>query len=394
MGRSSGYGLQFAQDLGGLVREGMTNQNPYYEPIGSASSQKFSAQGPYGLRGDLGPTGAVGPSGTAGAAGAIGPQGPAGPPGASAPPVNPDTLSFNSVKIGNWEIKAQGEDLLFDDRTTTADDATMFKINRTSGASIRNSDTTTSGGQQPQQDPAITTALREIQEGTDYSRGLIDEKVEDNRGFQEQGLRIQNNAVENNDKAMVFLRENQSIEQFVTMANVFYNRIIELRDKVLEVIGKVKYTREMVNTRFASLIATSNEVRTKIDTLNALGTEIEAINSKINGYIERVESYKLNVEWMYYEQQVQQQSQQQPAMTQQQQQLDQQQQQQNEAALAAFVAQQQQEQQRQQQLQQQQEAEYAAWVAQMEAENAAANAQYTQQEEQQGYGNWGYGNDW
>jgi len=400
MGRSSGYGLQFAQDLGGLVREGMTNQNPYYEPIASESSQKFSAQGPYGLRGDLGPTGAVGPSGTAGAIGPVGPVGPTGPA------VNPDTLSFNSVKIGNWEIIAQGEDLLFDDRTTTADDATMFKINRTSGASYRNSDITTSGGQQsqqPQQDPAITTALREIQEGTDYSRGLIDEKVEDNRGFQEQGLRIQNNAVENNDKAMEFIRENQSIEQFVMMANVFYNRIVELRDKVLQVIGKVKYTREMVNTRFASLIATSNEVRTKIDTLNALGTEIEAINSKINGYIERVESYKLNVEWMYHEQLVQQQSQQQPAMTQQQQQqqLDQQQRQQNEAALAAFVAQQQQqqqqqqqEQQRQQQLQQQQEAETAAWLAQLAAEDAAANAQYTQQEEQQGYGNWGCGNDW
>jgi hypothetical protein len=381
MGRSSGYGLQFAQDLGGLVREGMTNQNPYYEPIASESSQKFSAQGPYGLRGDLGPTGAVGPSGTAGA---IGPQGPAGPPGASAPPVNPDTLSFNSVKIGNWEIKAQGEDLLFDDRTTTADDATMFKINRTSGASMRNSNTTTSGGQQSQQDPAITTALREIQEGTDYSRGLIDEKVEDNRGFQEQGLRIQNNAIENNDKAMEFLRENQSIEQFVTMANVFYNRIVELRDKVLEVIGKVKYTREMVNTRFASLIATSNEVRTKIDTLNALGTEIEAINSKINGYIERVESYKLNVEWMYYEQQVQQQSQERAAMTPQQRQQEQQRlqqiQQQQDAERAAWIA--------------QQDAETAAWLAQLAAEDAAANAQYTQQEEQQGYGNWGSGNDW
>ena len=75
MGRSSGYGLQFAQDLGGLVKEGMTNQNAYYEPIDSASSQKFPAQGPYGLRGDLGPTGPKGELGTAGPIGGVGPKG-------------------------------------------------------------------------------------------------------------------------------------------------------------------------------------------------------------------------------------------------------------------------------------------------------------------------------
>jgi hypothetical protein len=126
MGRSSGYGLQFTQDLGGLVREGMTNQNPYYEPIASASSQKFSAQGPYGLRGDLGPTGAAGPKGDAGEVGATGP----------AATVDPNSLSFNTLKIGNWDIKPQGDSLLFDDRTTTADDASMFKINRTSGSSL------------------------------------------------------------------------------------------------------------------------------------------------------------------------------------------------------------------------------------------------------------------
>ena len=126
MGRSSGYGLQFTQDLGALVREGMTNQNPYYEPIASASSQKFSAQGPYGLRGDVGPTGAAGPKGDAGAVGATGP----------AANVDPNSLSFNTLKIGNWDIKPQGDSLLFDDRTTTADDASMFKINRTSGSSL------------------------------------------------------------------------------------------------------------------------------------------------------------------------------------------------------------------------------------------------------------------
>jgi hypothetical protein len=125
MGRSSGYGLQFTQDLGGLVREGMTNQNPYYEPIASESSQKFSAQGPYGLRGDVGATGATGPKGDTGDTGKPGPTG----------TVDPNSLSFNTLKIGNWDIKSQGENLIFDDRTTTADDASMFKINRTSGSS-------------------------------------------------------------------------------------------------------------------------------------------------------------------------------------------------------------------------------------------------------------------
>jgi hypothetical protein len=131
MGRSSGYGLQFTQDLGGLVREGMTNQNPYYEPIASASSQKSSAQGPYGLRGDIGPTG---PPGAAGAPGAQGATGAPGAPGPAAT-VDPNSLSFNTLKIGNWDIKSQGDNLIFDDRTTTADDASMFKINRTSGSS-------------------------------------------------------------------------------------------------------------------------------------------------------------------------------------------------------------------------------------------------------------------
>lgn len=125
MGRSSGYGLQFTQDLGGLVREGMTNQNPYYEPIASESSQKFSAQGPYGLRGDVGATGATGPKGDTGDTGKPGPTG----------TVDPNNLSFNTLKIGNWDIKTQGDSLIFDDRTTTADDASMFKINRTSGSS-------------------------------------------------------------------------------------------------------------------------------------------------------------------------------------------------------------------------------------------------------------------
>jgi hypothetical protein len=125
MGRSSGYGLQFTQDLGGLVREGMANQNPYYEPIASESSQKFSAQGPYGLRGDVGATGATGPKGDTGDTGKPGPTG----------TVDPNSLSFNTLKVGNWDIKTQGESLIFDDRTTTADDASMFKINRTSGSS-------------------------------------------------------------------------------------------------------------------------------------------------------------------------------------------------------------------------------------------------------------------
>jgi len=383
MGRSSGYGLQFAQDLGGLVREGMTNQNPYYEPIASESSQKFSAQGPYGLRGDLGPTGAVGPSGTAGA---IGPQGPAGPPGASAPPVNPDTLSFNSVKIGNWEIKAQGEDLLFDDRTTTADDATMFKINRTSGASIRNSDTTTSGGQQsqqpqqPQQDPAITTALTEIQGAIDFYRGEIEARVEDGRGFGEQAFYLRDNASENNQKAQEFAEQNQPTQQFVMMADLWYNKIVEIRDRVLGIVNNTQTSRSNLYHVYEPQINASNEVGSKFGTFNSLVDETERLLTNIHGLMVQTQSYKSNVESIHA---FQQQSQQQPAMTQQ---LQQEQQRQQQL--------QQQEQQRQQQLQQQQEAEYAAWVAQMEAENAAANAQYTQQEEQQGYGNWGFGNDW
>jgi hypothetical protein len=142
MGRTSGYGLQFAQDLGGLVREGMENQNDYFEELGSASSQKFSAQGPYGLRGDLGPTGAAGTPGTAGTAGASGAVGPTGP-GST---VDPNSLSFGTLKIGNWDIKPQGDDLLFDDRTTTADDGTnMFKINRMSGSAYRGTNQTSTG---------------------------------------------------------------------------------------------------------------------------------------------------------------------------------------------------------------------------------------------------------
>ena len=134
MGRTSGYGLQFAQDLGGLIREGMENQ--YFEPLGSASSQRFSAQGPYGLRGDLGPTGAAGTPGAAGASGAPGAVGATGPVST----VDPNNLAFSTLKIGNWDIKTLGDDLLFDDRTTTVDDGTnMFKINRISGSSYRNS---------------------------------------------------------------------------------------------------------------------------------------------------------------------------------------------------------------------------------------------------------------
>lgn len=296
MGRSSGYGLQFAQDLGGLVREGMTNQNPYYEPIASESSQKFSAQGPYGLRGDLGPTGAVGPAGTAGAAGAIGPQGPAGPPGASAPPVNPDTLSFNSVKIGNWEIKAQGEDLLFDDRSSNEDDATMFKINRTSGASIRNSDTTTSGGQTPQQHPAITTALTQIQEVIDFYRGQIEARVEDGRGFVEQAAYLRNNASENNQKAQEFAEQNQPTQQFVMMADVWYTRIVEIRDRVLGIFNNIQISRQNTYNAVEPQFNTSYEVQTKFQELNAVVTETETIGSTVNGYMYEAQSYKQNVE--------------------------------------------------------------------------------------------------
>jgi hypothetical protein len=296
MGRSSGYGLQFAQDLGGLVREGMANQNPYYEPISSTSSQKFSAQGPYGLRGDLGPTGIVGPTGTAGAAGAIGAQGPAGPPGASAPPVNPDTLSFNSVKIGNWEIKAQGEDLLFDDRSSNEDDATMFKINRTSGASIRNSDTTTSGTQQPQQDPHITSALNEIQGTINMLRSRIDEKVEDNRGFVEQAAYFRNDASENNQKAQEFAEQNQPTQQFAMMADVWYTRVVQIRDRVLDNYYVARQERQSLYNLYAPRINASNEVRTKFEELNAVVTETETIVSTVNGYMYEAQSYKANVE--------------------------------------------------------------------------------------------------
>jgi hypothetical protein len=143
MGRTTGYGLQFAQDLGGLIREGMENQNDYFEELGSESSQKFSAQGPYGLRGDLGPTGAAGTPGAPGAAGTAGAVGPTGPVST----VDPNSLAFTSFKIGNWDIKTQGDDLLFDDRTTTADDGTnMFKINRMSGSAYRGTNQTSTGG--------------------------------------------------------------------------------------------------------------------------------------------------------------------------------------------------------------------------------------------------------
>jgi hypothetical protein len=369
MGRSSGYGLQFAQDLGGLVREGMTNQNPYYEPIASESSQKFSAQGPYGLRGDLGPTGAVGPAGTAGAAGAIGPVGPTGPA------VNPDTLSFNSVKIGNWEIKAQGEDLLFDDRSSNEDDATMFKINRTSGASIRNSDTTTSGGQQPQQDPHITSALNEIQEAINMLRLRIDEKVEDGLGFVEIAAYLRNNASENNQKAQEFAEQNQPTEQFVMMADLWYNKVVEIRDRVLDNYYVARQERQSLYNLYAPRINASNEVRTKFEELNAVVNETETIVSTVNGYMYEAQSYKSNVESIHA--------------------FNQQRQQQQQGEFEQWQREEQEfERDFQARQQQQQEADYAAWSAQIAAEDAAANAQYTQQEEQQGYGNWGYGNDW
>ena len=349
MGRSSGYGLQFAQDLGGLVREGMTNQNPYYEPISSESSQKFSAQGPYGLRGDLGPTGAAGPSGAAGAAGAVGPVGPAGPTG---PAVNPDTLSFNTVKIGNWDIKAQGNDLLFDDRTTNEDDATMFKINRTSGSSMRNS-TTTSTGTQQQEDPAITTALRQIQEAIDHFRGRIDEKVEDGRGFDQQAVYLRNNASENNSKAEMFAQQNQPTQQFVDMANLWFNKLVDLRDRLLGVVNEFRNDGQHLQSIIEAQRTASNEVKTKFDALVSLFGETERLASSVNGYMYEALSYKQNVESIHN--QIQQQQQQQQTQQQQQQQQTQQQTQ-------------------QQQLQQQQDADYAAWVAQIAAEDAAANA--------------------
>ena len=291
MGRSSGYGLQFAQDLGGLVKEGMTNQNPYYEPINSASSQKYPAQGPYGLRGDLGPTGIVGPTGTVGAAGPVGPVGPTGPA------VNPDTLSFNTVKIGNWDIKAQGDELLFDDRTTNEDDATMFKINRTSGASMRNSTTTSTGTQQQQQqDPGIPNALNQIQEAINMLRPRIDEKVEDNRGHQEQALRQRNNALENNSKAQTFAEQNQPTGQFVMMANVFYDKIVTIRDRVLDNYFVARDLREALYYAVEPQFNTSYEVRTKFEALNAVVTETETILATVNGYMYEAQSYKQNVE--------------------------------------------------------------------------------------------------
>ena len=380
MGRSSGYGLQFAQDLGGLVKEGMTNQNPYYEPIDSASSQKFPAQGPYGLRGDLGPTGIVGPTGTVGAAGPVGPTGPA---------VNPDTLSFNTVKIGNWDIKAQGDELLFDDRTTNEDDATMFKINRTSGSSMRNSTTTSTGTQQQQQqDPGIPNALNQIQEAINMLRSRIDEKVEDGRGFEQQALHQLYNAIENNTTAQTFAEQNQPTGQFVMMANVFYDKIVTIRDRVLDNYFVARDLREALYYAVEPQFNTSYEVRTKFEALNAVVTETQTISERVNGYMYEAQSYKANVESIHNQIQQQPQlsleQQQQEQLRQQIQQIQQQDQQRQQQIQQQIQQQQQQlQQQLQQQAQQRQEeeererqqaAEHAAWVAELAAQDAAANA--------------------
>jgi hypothetical protein len=374
MGRSSGYGLQFAQDLGGLVKEGMTNQNPYYEPINSTSSQKYPAQGPYGLRGDLGPTGAVGPSGTAGAAGAVGPVGPTGPA------VNPDTLSFNTVKIGNWDIKAQGDELLFDDRTTNEDDATMFKINRTSGSSMRNSTTTSTGTQQQQQqqqqqqDPAITNALNQIQEAIDYFRGRIDEKVEDGRGFDQQAVYLRNNASENNSKAEMFAEQNQPTQQFVDMANLWFNKLVDLRDRLLGVVNEFRNDGQHLQSIIEAQRTASNEVKTKFDALVSLFGETERLASAVNGYMYEALSYKQNVESIHNQTQQQEQLRQQIQQIQQQDQQRQQQIQQQIQQQQQQLQQQAQQRQEEEERERQQAADYAAWVAQIAADDAAANA--------------------
>jgi hypothetical protein len=172
----------------------------------------------------------------------------------------------------------------------------MFKINRTSGASTRNSDTTTSGGQQPQQDPAITTALTQIQGAIDYSRGLIYKTVEDGRGFVEQAAYLRNNGTENNQKAQEFAEQNQPTQQFVMMADVWYTRIVEIRDRVLGILNNIQSSRQNTYNAVKSQFNTSYEVQTKFEELNEVVTEIETIVSVVNGYMYEAQSYKANVE--------------------------------------------------------------------------------------------------
>jgi hypothetical protein len=172
----------------------------------------------------------------------------------------------------------------------------MFKINRTSGASTRNSDTTTSGGQQPQQDPHITSALNEIQGTINMLRSRIDQKVEDNRGFGEQAAYFRNDASENNQKAQEFAEQNQPTQQFVMMADRLYNKVVQIRDRVLDNYYVARDERQSLYNLYAPRINASNEVRTKFEELNAVVTETETIVSTVNGYMYEAQSYKANVE--------------------------------------------------------------------------------------------------
>jgi len=319
MGRSSGYGLQFTQDLGALVREGMTNQNPYYEPIASASSQKFSAQGPYGLRGDVGPTGAAGPKGDAGAVGATGP----------AANVDPNSLSFNTLKIGNWDIKTQGDNLIFDDRTTTADDASMFKINRTSGSSTIASTSNPIGPtgaapssaannaappvsstpsptaaassaastppQQPDNSAAITTAENTIQSVIDEYKRYMNEKVDD-RNFQQQAIFLRDKAAEANSAVLLRAPWGMWNAQYVDATANFYYSIKSLENTVLTIFINARNKRDQLNTRFTREKGLSEGVRRKFADLDGLVNEIESIHAAIFSYTQDAENFKVSSE--------------------------------------------------------------------------------------------------
>ena len=297
MGRSSGYGLQFAQDLGGLVKEGMTNQNPYYEPISSESSQKFSAQGPYGLRGDLGPTGAAGPSGAAGAAGAVGPVGPVGPTG---PAVNPDTLSFNTVKIGNWDIKTQGDELLFDDRTTNEDDTAPFKISRTSGSSnrqITSSDTTTQTPEISMQErfERISIANRAVQDAFNNFQSIADSR-RNGQTWVEQVMEFDSVAKWGLDQAIYFKQYNSYNEYEVDVVRNNFYAADQVKQQYGQVLNDAKRIRDLANQDYALEKGWSPDVKDNLDRLDNLINLMQMKFATIEAWVAQINVRKQQAE--------------------------------------------------------------------------------------------------
>jgi hypothetical protein len=293
MGRSSGYGLQFAQDLGGLVKEGMTNQNPYYEPIDSASSQKYPAQGPYGLRGDIGPTGAKGDKGEPGKDGAVGAPGPTG--------TFPTDPSLNSVKIGDWEIKQKSGELLFDDMKTTADDTAPFKITRTSGSSNRqttsgtgttgttqsssaNNTSSTTGTSCLNRSDAINNANRVIQDAIDNFQRIADSK-RDGKTWVEQVLFFDNEAKENMEMAIKRKNWGTWNESWVEITRNNFYAADQVKQQYDTALKDTKRIRDLANRDFAVEKGCSSEVKDKLNKFDNLVNAMQTTFTTIEAWV-------------------------------------------------------------------------------------------------------------